>query len=481
MPQRRLLFTMIALVIAAFAANLVASFPVSEAGLRLLNALVPLAISLGFGGLALWMVATSPLLIWTPMVMFFVNMAVFRGVGPLVYVYASQATQAKIWSGAWGLTASELFSTHVLNLVGAAAVVAGLLLVSLSHEPRLRPLASRLHGAGVPTAAITLFLIGATVRYGIVLPAAFGASEIHVPGFVRNLRLVLDLAFALFAYLAVKRGGRWALLFWLLFPPHFLSLVLEFKKSAVALGIMLPVLGVYLATGRLRGLILGAVSILLLTVSLHPVVKLARAEMTVRSGAVTGAPLGDRIDILHDLVFGNVAAAQAPATGQEAQVGWVRLSYAAQQAIAMRSYDAGQPRDTFSDAWQVFIPRFFWPQKPNFSNFSSEFYREITGNAGALAGATVFADAYWNFGWGGVVVIGLIAGLFFGLTSRFAMRVVHARDFVLLPAVFLAMDMALREMNGWILTGLFGPVPFLFAYVAITGLIRAPVRQGQVV
>lgn len=474
MPRRRLFASLIVLALAALAANLVLASPVPDPAYQLLNAVVPLAIFLGFGLMAVWMVAGAPILIWTPLAMFFAHMAVFRGIGPLVYAFGSDATQDRIWTGAWGLTARELFATHALNLTGAAAVVAGLLVVLLRHDDGPRPVARPGPSPnGVAVAAIGLFLAGAILRYGLIMPVTFGLLAFELPGVLRGLRLMLDIAFALIAYLAVTRGGRWTLLFWLAFPPHLFMLVLEFKKSAVALGLMLPVLGAYLGNGRLRWLLSGALLIGLLTVALHPVVKIARYEMTAMSGEVFGASLSQRVDILRGLVTGEAGAATGGAPVKEAQVGWIRLSYAAQQAIAIRSYDAGQPRDTFSTAWQVFIPRALWPAKPNFTALGDEFYRAITGASGALVGATVFADAYWNHGWAGVLAIGFLAGVFFGLASRFAVRVIEARDFLLLPAVFLAMDMALRELNGWVLTGLIGPLPFIFAYLIAVRLVRA--------
>ena len=479
MPHRRLLFLMIGLSAMALSGHLAMALAPSDATLGLLNAAVPVAIAIGFGVLAFWIVATEAVMIWTPLVMFLANMAVFRGIGPLVYVFGSDATQAKIWAGAWGLSPGELFATHVLNLTGAAAVVAGICLVSLGREVGAARGRVAVRAASIPVAAMSLFLLGAIVRYGLVLPVSFGTGDTYLPGIVRNLRFLVDLGFALIAYLAVKRGGRWTVVFWLFFPPHLFTLVLEFKKSALVLGLMLPVLGAFLANGRLRGLIVAAALIGVLAVAMHPVVKSARAQMLEQSGEAFGATFSQRVDILSGLLSAPTMSEPSAASAKPEQVGWLRLSYAAQQAIAMRSYQGGDVRDTVSTAWQVFVPRLIWPEKPAFSSLSESFYRAITGAGGALAGVTVFADAYWNAGWGGVLVVGLLAGAFFGFSSRFAIDVVRRRDFVLLPVVFLAMDMALREMNGWILTGLFGPIPFLLAYLVVVQAGRRLSWRGR--
>jgi len=480
LPRGPIYLTFLVLTVVTLGASILASLPLSSAGLQILNTAVPSAIAIGFSGMALWLVAGSPALIWTPAVMFFAHLAVFRGLGPLVYVMGTEETRAKVFSGVWGLSPEELLTTHVLNLVGAVSVLAGIALVTL-RAPRATA-AERVaaRDSGVPAAAVALLLVGALVRYGLVLPVTFGATENHLPGSVLKLRFLLDLAFALLAYLAVRRRGGWPLLFWVLFPPHLFTLVLEFKKSAVVIGLMLPVLGAYLANGRLRPLLLRTLAIGCLIVMFHPAVKSARAEMTFLSGEAFGATFSQRVEILHGLVAGAPRSASAAMAAKPEQVGWIRLSYAAQQAIAMRWHDAGAPQDTVSDAWKVFVPRLFWPEKPTFSELGRDFYISVTGSDGALFGLTVFADGYLNHGWSGVLAIGFLTGIFFGLTSQFALRVVNRRDFALLPAVFLAMDMALREMNSWILTGIVGQIPFFIAYVALINLSRFAARRGAV-
>lgn len=479
LPRGPILLTLLVLTIAMLGASILASVPLTSAGVHLLNTAIPAAIALGFSGMALWLVTASPALIWTPAVMFFAHLAVFRGLGPLVYVMGTEATRAKVFSGVWGLSPEELLATHVLNLVGAVAVVAGIALVALRVPRATRSAQFGARDVGVPAAAVTLLLTGALVRYGVVIPVTFGVTENHLPGSVLKLRYLLDLGFALLAYLAATRRGTWVLVFWVLFPLHLFTLVLEFKKSAVVIGLMLPVLGAYLANGKLRPLVLRTLAIGCLIVMFHPTVKSARAEMTLLSGDAFGATFSQRVEILQGLAFGGPGSATEVMSAKPEQVGWIRLSYAAQQAIAMGWYDAGAPQDTVSDAWKVFVPRMFWPDKPTFSELGRNFYIAVTGGDGALFGLTVFADGYLNHGWGGVLAIGLLTGVFFGLTSHFALRVVNRRDFALLPAVFFAMDMALREMNSWILTGIVGQIPFFLAYVGLVSLSRFAGRARQ--
>lgn len=480
MPRGPIFLAFVALTIMLLGASILASVPLSGASLRLLNTAIPTAIAVGFSGMALWLVAATPALIWTPAVMFFAHLAVFRGLGPLVYVMGTEATQAKVFSGVWGLTPEELFATHVLNLAGAASVLAGMAFVALRAPARITPNRNAARDIGVPAAAAILLLSGALVRYGLVIPVTFGITESHLPGSILKLRFLLDLAFAMLAYLAVTRRGTWTFLFWLLFPAHFFTLVLEFKKSAVVIGLMLPVLGAYLGNGKMRQLLLRTLAIGAVVVMFHPTVKQARAEMTHLSGEAFGATFSQRVEILHGLVGAGERPVVEASAAKPEQVGWIRLSYAAQQAIAMRWHDAGAPQDTVSDGWKVFVPRFLWPEKPTFSELGRDFYISVTGGEGALFGLTVFADGYLNHGWSGVLVIGLLTGVFFGATSHFALRVVRTRDFALLPAVFLAMDMALREMNSWILTGIIGQVPFFIAYVAAVKLSRFVGRLGRV-
>lgn len=320
----------------------------------------------------------------------------------------------------------------------------------------------------VAQAAMFLLVPGAVIRYGLVLPNTFGTEAVLVSGSIRKLSVLVDLGFTLLAYLAVTRGRYWTVVFWALFIPHYFTVFLEFKKSALVLSALLPIIGAYIGSGNIRGLVRNLLLLAAIYLGSQPVVHHARAEMNVMTGDIFGASFSQRVDLATDLVFNNTSSAINVVAEEETQSAWLRLSYAANQAIAMRAYDNGNSANTITQIWQTFIPRALWPEKPTFTYLGRDFYYLITGLDGrTLAGATVFADSYWNYGWWGVVLIGLLVGLFFGFASNLALRVVKQRNFIYLPVIMLSMDMAMRQINGFVLTGFFGQLPFYFAFLAL--------------
>jgi hypothetical protein len=453
----------------------------SQAEYAVFNTIFPITLSLISIWFAFKIVQYDPNTIWTPAVLFLAHIAVFRGIGPLVYIFGNEVTQAQLWSGAWGITPEELLSTHLLNTVGAMAVVGGMLLyLTFSRLDRAR-LATATSAITVPQAVLFFMIPGIIIRYGVVIPATFGTgSLILIPGALIKLTFLIDLAFALLAFLAVTRKGQWQLIFWALFIPHYFTLFLEFQKSALVLGGLLPIIGAYTGSRSVTGLVRNVLILTVIYLGSQPVVHNAREEMNATTGEIFGASFSQRVDIATDMLFSDEGNLRDLVAEEEFQGGWSRLSYAANQAIAMRAYDAGGSAETIQDVWAVFVPRFLWPEKPTFTYLGRDFYYVITGNAESrtLVGSTVFADAYWNFGWLGVTGIALTVGLFFGFATKYTLRFIRRQEFIYLPAIMMAMDLAMRKLNGWVLTGFLGQLPFYFAFLAMvwvfTMLLKGP-------
>jgi len=93
-----------------------------------------------------------------------------------------------------------------------------------------------------------------------------------------------------------------------------------------------------------------------------------------------------------------------------------RFGAAPVQAFLIRQHDNGAPGDSMADAWQALIPRILWPEKPNITRFGAQldilFYSRTTGQS-QLA-PTYTAEAYWNSGWFGVLLVSILIGFELG-------------------------------------------------------------------
>lgn len=455
------------------------SFTWSKISYDTINTVVPVSMI----GISMWfgykIVKQEPYAIWTPALLFLGHVALFRGIGPLVYVFSNAFTQEKIRYGPWSISDTELLDTHLLNGLGTSSILLGCLLFLVAFA---RPKSTALPTGpriSVMQAAVCFLVPGALIRYGVVIPNTFGITPAFLlPGFLLKLSFLVDIGFALLAFLAVRQGGAVKTIFWILFLPHYFTLFLEFKKSALMIGAILPIIGAYMGNRDIRRMALNLALLSVVYIGSQPIVHYARAEMNEISGSIFGASFSQRIEIASGMIFGTTGSIDDIIAEDEAQSGWLRLSYAANQAIAMRNYDIAGPTDTIKSVWQVFIPRFIWPEKPSFIYLGSDFYYVITGrDTTVLVGSTIHADSYWNYGWWGVVFIGVAIGIFFGFASNLALIFLRRHEFIYLPAIMLSMDMAMRQLNGWVLTGFFGQLPFYFAFLAMIWILSQVITR----
>jgi len=88
------------------------------------------------------------------------------------------------------------------------------------------------------------------------------------------------------------------------------------------------------------------------------------------------------------------------------------------QAYLIREFDQGRRGTSLDQFWAVFVPRVFWSAKPNVTRFGSElngdFYYE-TGKGFKQTSSSLApsfnGEAYWNFGYSGVVAVSFLLGI----------------------------------------------------------------------
>jgi hypothetical protein len=132
-----------------------------------------------------------------------------------------------------------------------------------------------------------------------------------------------------------------------------------------------------------------------------------------------------RLWILADTIGANTKDEQPQASDSAADLNVpstvTRFSVADLQAYLMEQYDNHQPGASLDDYWVAAVPRILWPDKPNVTRFGTELHEQFwsTANATSALAPTYSAEAYWNYGPLGVVVVSLLVGMEIGwLTHR---------------------------------------------------------------
>ena len=139
--------------------------------------------------------------------------------------------------------------------------------------------------------------------------------------------------------------------------------------------------------------------------------------------AATNSPL-TRAAILVDTVSGEARGDRTAASGPRPDVvvpsTFIRLSTSDIQAYLMDQYDNRQPGSSLDDFWVALIPRLLWPGKPIVTRFGSELHEQFwaIANADSALAPTYTAEAYWNYGPLGVVMVSLLIGAEIGWLTR---------------------------------------------------------------
>ena len=119
-------------------------------------------------------------------------------------------------------------------------------------------------------------------------------------------------------------------------------------------------------------------------------------------------------------------------------------------------YDAGMPGYTLGDAAAVLVPRVFWPGKPIITQLGADLNFLVFRQVGSSLGVGHFAEAYWNFGWLGIVPFMFVLALILTIFSLVSMGIVARKDWLFFPVVFIGVYMGIR-VDGFFVPDILGP------------------------
>lgn len=441
-----------------------------------LNALLPIYFLVVMTYLAWRTMGAMPAAIWTTLVWYPINSAVFYGFGPLVQVYGNEITRATISSHFLGISEQELFRAHKLSVTGIAMGLLGLTAhMTLRRKAWTWVPDSRASGPvfDIVKLGLVFLVTGAVFKYLVLKPAQWGVLSLTVPGVLSGLGNLIDLGFAVIAYCAGRGSRSVRPILWIGLPLHVFLSLLTMSKSEVVLPLLLSAIGYYAGSGRAGVLVRHLILIALLLSTLQPWVHHGRAVISERTGSIDLAGYGERLDILGEF-FLSGSTAETEEQGDDVQGWWRRLNFSGPQSQAMELYDRGFNNSSLHQAWVYFIPRAIWPDKPILTGPGRDFYRLLTGNeeAQSFLGLSIYGDLYWQFGWSGVLIGCCLFGWLLGIIASRALRAVRNQEFVMLPFIMMALELGLASPNKYVLNGIIGPLPIMiFYYAALSGLL----------
>lgn len=154
-----------------------------------------------------------------------------------------------------------------------------------------------------------------------------------------------------------------------------------------------------------------------------------------------------------------------------------RFDVASIQGYLVNEYKSGRPGNSLVDYWAVMIPRVLWPEKPIITRFGAELnaqYYFVPGKSiqnSSSTAPTYSAEAYWNYGPLGVVIVSILLGLAIGWLTRHWQMAMVGRD----PAFLLiAFPVAIWSsfVESWVVATYLGE---FIIFVVILFLSRASI------
>lgn len=406
-----------------------------------MNIAGPVVLCTVLGWSAYRIVERNPIAVWAPLFWFRVACAVYFGFGALVPHIVNEETLQRIYALHYFDDALNLKVNLVYCLGIFCTLVFSFLFLGLNRGGAQRA------GAGDAQPGIdrTLFfalvflLVGGGLRYGVTIPHGFGLTSYTLPGAISTLGNMYYVGIYLLIFHALGSNRRVLLIAIALVVIEILVSVASFAKMNLMLILIFSFLG-FISRDVTRGKVLaGAAFVLFSYFAFQPLVEYGRTETALRYGAISGAGLVERMDIVQGY-FGS-GNSRAAASSQD---GLIRLSYVSVAAFAIDRYDAGVKLDTLGNAAAVLVPRLLWPGKPIITRLGSDFHFMVFRQVGSALGIGHFAEAYGNFGWIGIAPFMAVLALILSVFSRVSVAIVARKDWLFLPVVFLGVNMGFR-------------------------------------
>lgn len=437
------------------------------------------SLPLMIGGIAVigmvQMVKRHGAAVWTMLFSMRFAAFVYIGIGSLIPLLAGDLSRDYILA-LYNYSPEEATRVSIACLAGYLSMLMGVKLTSII-KPGFPPVAQlRFSSVGALRLGLVFMVIGLGYAYLVGIPAAVSGAFVLPGSLVVLLTAIGAVGLFLTTLWATEKGGL-AFLLPLsgLLAQLLISLIL-IEKATFILGLLLMGLAFLLqrfTTFRAAMVGLALASSLAL---MSPMIENARLTHLLAHPELTGGTIGERVD--YHLRYLNGERMRS-LQGDTPTV-FVRLHYTSTSAFVMTQYDVGRPSDLIAGSLYVLIPRAIWPDKPVTSEIGRELNMLIQGHGGNALGIIVFTDAYWNFGWAGLLIF-LPVGAFMWWASCVSCAIVASRNWLMMPFVLVAFQIGLSVNNAFVLAWLTPAaiaIVLFFILKAITGTLLSSTRFG---
>ena len=423
-----------------------------------LNTTLPYVIGLVLLAGSFAMAKDDATAVWMPLFWFRISSAIYFCFGNAAHVWMNWYTLSAT-NAFFEVTPLRLARFNILSSASILIVLVTSALAAHVYKPSRDATPIELEDRILVWMTVACCAIGYGVKFLVVFPYDTGQfgdlGDFRLPAMLISLSLLsYPGLFLLFLNAQRRSDGLHILALAFLFADVLQGIVL-FAKFAVILPIIMASLAFLSRSMTLARAGLATLAVTGALVVLQPLVEFGRLRLEQSYGTIQQGTLTDRITILGEYVG---LGKEAPVS-EESQGALARIAYINPAAAAMDMYDSGRGDDTLSAAIWVLMPRILWDDKPIY-DVGARFNERVSGSASSSSWMGYFAEAYYNWGWLGLILM-VPLGLELFVFSRYAAYILKSRRWLHLPAVFLGLQVGLLSDNA--LVG----VAFVSAAVAI--------------
>lgn len=308
---------------------------------------------------------------------------------------------------------------------------------------------------------VAMTALGVGLKYAL-FPVA---ENFLLRSMTAKMYLVIPSCFLLLGMLWRSTSWQLKLITISIFLFEILNGLMVLTKYQVILAILALVIGMGIRRRSVVFTMMGLLVLVSVFAVINPIITLGRAHVNYDASNNTVA---NRLVILNDVVNEYYLSSNAQNTalvsektknftlnvegmrGTEVRLRALgrRFDVATIQGYLIREYDNGRSGISLLGYLDVFVPRVLWPEKPNISRFGGELNEQYYYYPGqprqntSAAAPSYSAEAYWNFGVRGVVIVSLLLGLALGWLTRCWQSSIQGRDnaflLIALPAAIWA-------------------------------------------
>jgi hypothetical protein len=302
--------------------------------------------------------------------------------------------------------------------------------------------------------AIVVFAICALALRAVVFPLA---SNLVLRSAVGIGQLIVLLALFLMGFTWRNQPLHWRGLGVFALSLALALSVLEFSKMAIIMAILPVILGALVRRPSLLRIVGGFA--------------IVGATYLVAVGFVPSGRAHTLYDPIENTIAQRSVIALDVLSGMErlddedsaAKAGSARLATLFIQGYLIEEYDEGRRGTSLADFWVAVIPRVLWEDKPNVTRFGRELHGEfwLDPDPQSALAPTYTAEAYWNFGVLGLVLVSVLIGAEIAWATRCWGRTLQGEDPVFL-AVAVPMALLFGFVETWIAPSYIGGFAALF-------------------